>query len=188
MDYKVLKQRLKRELSEELYRHSLGVSKTARNLARKHHINEDKAYISGLLHDCARDFNKEELRELIKKHKIRLDKYEQNISSVWHSIVGSVLAKKVYGIKDRDILKAIREHTTGSNRPGDLSILIYISDFIEPGRKFDSLEELRKLSSKDLYKTAYLTINKKMKHIKKKGKTIHPATLNFRKYIENRLK
>lgn len=45
--------RLKKELDAARYAHTLGVEKTAREMAEKFGVDEEKAALAGLLHDCA---------------------------------------------------------------------------------------------------------------------------------------
>ena len=46
--------RLKKELDAARYAHTLGVEKTAREMAEKFGVDEEKAALAGLLHDCAK--------------------------------------------------------------------------------------------------------------------------------------
>ena len=52
---------LKENLNEKRYQHSLGTAECAKELAKQFGQNEEKAYIAGLLHDCAKCFSDEKL-------------------------------------------------------------------------------------------------------------------------------
>ncbi len=71
-------------------------------------------------------------------------------AELWHAPVGAYLAEKEAGITDPEILDAIRYHTSG--RPGMtlLDKVIYVADYIEPGRHFPGVEEVRRLAETDL--------------------------------------
>ena len=56
-------------------------------------------------------------------------------SPLLHAKAGNCLAQKKYGITDEEILLAISYHTTGRPRMSLLEKIIYIADYIEPGRE-----------------------------------------------------
>ena len=127
-----------RELETELaygrFIHTLNVSCTAANLAMCYGFDTDIAETAGLLHDCAKCMNLAKMLKICDKAGVELSEYERNSGSLLHSKAGAVLAQSKYGIKDEDILNAIRYHTTG--RPGMslLEKIIFVADYIEPGR------------------------------------------------------
>lgn len=51
-----IKADLKKILSQKRYIHSLGVADEAERLARRYGANPDKAFLAGLVHDCAKEF------------------------------------------------------------------------------------------------------------------------------------
>ena len=57
---------LKENLSEERYKHSLGTADSAKLLAEKYGQDCEKAYLAGLLHDCAKCFSTDKLLEIIE--------------------------------------------------------------------------------------------------------------------------
>lgn len=62
-----------------------------------------------------------------------------------------VLAEEEYGIKDTQILHAIRVHTTGEADMGLLDKILFVADYIEPNRcEAPRLEEIRKLAFQTL--------------------------------------
>ena len=50
----LIKEDLKKNLKKSRYEHSLSVANTAKKLARIYGVDEDKAYVAGLVHDCAK--------------------------------------------------------------------------------------------------------------------------------------
>ena len=69
-----MKDKLKKTLSEKRYKHSLGVCDEALKLARIFGADEEKAYIAGLLHDCAKGYDIDKQIELCAEYGIELDK------------------------------------------------------------------------------------------------------------------
>lgn len=146
-----------RELETELaygrFIHTLNVACTAANLAMCYGFDSDRAETAGLLHDCAKCLNLTKMLKICEKSGLELSEFERNSGSLLHSKAGAVLAQTKYGIKDEDILNAIKYHTTG--RPGMslLEKIIFVADYIEPSRDsapnlpavralaFDSIDE-----------------------------------------------
>ena len=68
-----------------------------------------------------------------------------------HAKVGSYLAMKHYNVHDQDIINAILNHATGRPAMSDLEKIIYIADYIEPGRKqAPNLTTVRRMAFHDL--------------------------------------
>lgn len=122
---------LKAHLDEERFEHSLGVAQTAVELAKRFGVNEEKAYIAGLLHDCAKRFSTKELIEIIKNN-ISVEECEMINPKTYHAPAGAYVAKKEFGIEDDEILSAIRWHTIGKLNMTDFEKVIFIADKIEP--------------------------------------------------------
>lgn len=169
---------LKNNLKPSRFNHTLGVAETAVRLAKQYGIDPVRAEFAALLHDCAKYMPLDEMRKLVRENVPDADDLEMEAVSVLHAPAGAVYAAKVFGVRDREILSAIRKHTLGDSRMSPLEALIYTADFIEPGREdFPGLAQARKLAGEDLYramcKCAYLT----NEHLKKQGKRPHPRSL-----------
>lgn len=169
-----MKKKLKASLSEKRYRHSLGVAKAAKELAAKYGCDEEKAYIAGLLHDCAKGYSIEEQIALCKKLGVSLDNHTLNCPPVIHGFLGAKIAEKEYGISDTEILDAIRYHTVGRAEMTLLDKIIYIADMTEENRDFEDVEELRKTADKGLDEAILLSVEKQFKLQAKRRGTIHP--------------
>ena len=61
LSFAEMKDILKKRLKPSRYEHSLGVSDTAVFLAKRFGVDETKAKVAGLLHDCAREYANDEL-------------------------------------------------------------------------------------------------------------------------------
>ena len=127
--YKIeeIQEKLKNCLTYERYIHSLGVMEMAVKLAKEFGLDEEKAQVAGLLHDCAKCLPKEELEKYINT----FEECEKLSTKTWHAPVGSIIAKNDYGVTDEEILSAIRWHTIGKNNMTDFEKVIFIADKIE---------------------------------------------------------
>lgn len=122
---------LKTNLNEERFIHSLGTAKCAKELAAKFGLNEDKAYIAGLLHDCAKCFSNEKLLEIIHNN-IDVEESEMLNYKTLHAPVSAFYAQNTFDVSDDEILSAIRWHTLGRLDMTDFEKIIFLADKIEP--------------------------------------------------------
>lgn len=125
---------LKENLSEERYFHTLGTADCAKELAQKFSLNPDKAYIAGLLHDCAKCFSNEKLLEIIKSH-LHVEECEMLNYKTLHAPVSAYIAENEFGVTDREILSAIRWHTLGKLDMTDFEKIVFLADKIEPNTR-----------------------------------------------------
>ena len=123
---------------------------TAIKLAEIYKEDKAKAEIAALCHDVAKNMTIEELRKVIKDENINLSVDEENTQELWHSIIGPIIARKLFGIEDEEILSAMRWHTTGKENMTNLEKIIYLADLIEPSRNFEGVEEIREAAYKEL--------------------------------------
>lgn len=173
-----LKQRLHYTLSPKRFAHTRGVADEAYKLASIYDIDPDTAYLAGLLHDCAKDFSKEETFEKCQKYGVELDEVLKTQPDLIHSFLGAAVAREEYGITDEDILNAIRYHTTGREAMSTLEKIIYLADFFEPNRKpFDGIDTIRALAYSDLDKAMDFALNHTIDYNNKKNRLIHPLSL-----------
>lgn len=147
-----LEEKLKGMIKPSRFRHTLGVAETAVRLAGRWGIDPQRARLAAMLHDCAKSMDDADVAALIREAGLDADEDELALKPVVHAPAGAVLAEREFGVKDPQILSAIRNHTLGGPGMTDLDRLIYIADFIEPNRKpFDGLEEVRRLAETDLH-------------------------------------
>ncbi len=177
MDEKQMKEKLKGMLTKERYRHSKGVAETAVRLAERWGADEKKAYIAGLLHDCAKNIPAKESIELCKKLGVKLGALELAAPSIIHAPLGAELVKMEFGVFDGEISDAIRYHTVARSSMTRLDDIIYLADMIEPMRDFAGVEELRELSQLDLDAAMAAAFKESLTHNIKKDIPVHPNTL-----------
>ncbi|MGN0326914.1 MAG: bis(5'-nucleosyl)-tetraphosphatase (symmetrical) YqeK [Lachnospiraceae bacterium] len=189
-DYKAIKRSLSKQLDPKRYEHTIGVAYTAAALAMRYHADVEKAYLAGLLHDCAKCIDTDEKLALCKKYKVKLSKFEIENPFLIHAKLGSCLAEKKYEINDPDILSAIRYHTTGKADMSLLEKIVFSADYIEPGRKMiPGLEEIRETIFVDLDRAVCMILEGTMRHLKNKEQPIDQASMDayeyYKKYQED---
>ncbi|NLI57525.1 MAG: HD domain-containing protein [Clostridium sp.] len=172
-----MKIKLKDSITKKRFIHSLNVMELAAELAAAHGIDQEKAAIAGLLHDCAKNIEADESLRLCEEFQIDIIDVERLQPKLLHGKVGAVLATKEYGVDDEEILDAIRHHTLGRENMTTMDKIVFIADYVEPGRNFEGIEELRELAFTDLDKTMVISLDNIIKHIITKEVLIHPVAI-----------
>ena len=155
---KILK-KLKKELDDDRFRHTLGVMYTSAALAMRYGADLNHAQTAGLLHDCAKCIPNDKKIKLCEKYGLPMTSIEKQAPFLLHAKLGAYLADKIYDVSDPDILGAIEWHTTG--RPGMtlLEKIVYLADYIEPNRwKAQNLPEIRAMAFRDIDMAVYMTL------------------------------
>lgn len=149
MDYTEILKWLKDNLNEKRYIHTLGTADCAKELAKQFGLNENKAYLAGLLHDCAKCFPNEELLDIIHKH-LDVEECEMLNYKTLHAPVSAYIAETEFGITDKEILSAIRWHTLGKLDMSDFEKIVFIADKIEPNtRDKEYSDKIRELLAQE---------------------------------------
>ena len=99
-----------------------------------------------------------------------------------------MIAREEYGIEDEEILSAIYCHTTGRKEMSTLDKIIFLADYIEPGRNFPGVEEVRETVFEDLDKGMVVSLMSIIKHLVKKRELIQLDTIDTWNYIINKYK
>ncbi len=181
---------LESSLRPKRYRHTLGVAYTATNLAFCHGVLAKKAELAGLLHDCAKFLTDAEMIDICNKNKIELTDIELKNTALIHQKLGAYLAKDKYGINDEEVLNAITVHTTGKPAMSTLEKIIYIADYIEPGRKMEvspySLDTIRKECFHDLDNGLLMILENTVSFLMSYKNNIDNATMQTYEYYKKK--
>ena len=170
---------LKKELDSPRFQHTLGVMYTAASLAMVHDYSIIDAQVAGLLHDCAKCIPNEKKLKLCQKYNIEVTPYEKQNPFILHAKLGVWIASHKYSVDKAEILDSIRWHTTGKAAMNDLEKIIYISDYIEPGRdKAPNLNIIRKTAFRNLDECMYLILKNCLKYLKSAHREIDPVSIS----------
>ena len=172
-----LRKAMKKVQDDERYEHTLGVAYTAACLVTLYDVDVEKATTAGLLHDCAKCMDSNKKLSLCKKYGIEVSDIEKRNPSLLHAKLGARLAREKYDEKDKDVLNAIENHTTGRENMSMLEKIIFVADYIEPGRnKAPDLYEVRKMAFSDIDKALVKILQDTLMYLERKGEEIDPAT------------
>lgn len=167
MKLEKIEKELEKTLSPKRFRHSAGVAEMARHLAHLYGASEEKAYLAGWIHDCAKEMTLSEMQHVVKKAHLTFDDAKHMLGSraLLHGPAGSVLAKTAFGIDDEEIRGAIYYHTTGRVGMTLLEKIVFLADYIEPNRDFPGVEDLRLLAEKDLDEAVLAAYDSTISHL-----------------------
>ena len=168
---------MQKAMDGKRYLHTAGVRYTAAALAMAHGSDLMAAQTAGLLHDCAKQIPDDEKLKLCKKYQVDVPAFEREHPFLIHARLGAVLAKEKYGVTDPAILSAIRWHTTGRAGMTQLEQILFIADYIEPGRnKVAELPYFRRIAFEDLDETCYLILQNMLAYLDSKEDDIDETT------------
>ena len=174
-DPELLKPLIRKNIKKSRYEHSISVAETARELALCHHVDPEKAYMAGLLHDVCK-FPDSDSSGVLEEYLRFYDPDKLNgIHGAYHSWVAPYYLKEMTGFHDKDILRAIYNHTICNSRD-KLSMILYIADKREPLRGIN--DDIIKTARKDLYEAYRLLDHDVERYIKE---------VKNERFVENRL-
>ncbi len=183
-----LRRRLKSELDRERYEHTLGVMYTSAALAMCHGEDLEHALLAGLLHDCAKCIPGDKKIKLCSKYHLSISEIERENPSLLHAKLGAFLAAKKYHIKNKEILDAITSHTTGRPQMSLLEKIVYIADYMEPGREeLPDMPEVRRLAFHNIDECLYRILKDSLIYLNGKNISIDPMTEKTYLYYKEKL-
>ena len=183
--FETIQEKLEIALDKPRYEHTLGVMYTAGCMAMAHGYDIQKAMLAGLLHDCAKCMTHEERLLLCETHDVEVTPSELENKALLHAKAGAILANIEYDIADMDVLHAITVHTTGEPNMNMLDKIIYIADYIEPGRdKAPNLELVRSLAYQDLDACIAQILYDTLNYLNARGGHIDPTTAQANEFYK----
>jgi predicted HD superfamily hydrolase involved in NAD metabolism len=168
---------VKKQLTEHRYEHTIGVMNTALDLAKRYGADTEKVQLAAIFHDYAKFRPKEEMKSAIIARKMPSDLLQYG-SELWHAPVGAYLVQQEVGIHDDDVLLAIQSHTSGRVGMTLMEKIIFLADYIEPGRRFAGVDEVRELAGKDLDLAVLQSLANTISFLVSRKQLIYPETLH----------
>jgi predicted HD superfamily hydrolase involved in NAD metabolism len=172
-------------LSDKRYGHTLRVADTAADLARIHGLDEDRARLSALIHDAARETEPGEFLRLAEEWNLHVGEPERQSPKLLHGPVAAEMARRELGVGDEEVLEAVRAHTTAKPGMEPLALTLYVADKIEPARDYPSVERLRQLAREDLYMATTEALRRAIAHNEGRGKDVHPSSRAALEWLES---
>lgn len=167
---------VKPHLTTSRFDHTKRVTTTALELVTAYGGDRKNTELAAIFHDYAKYRPIEEMKRWIQSD----DRLPENLlhyhHELWHGPVGAQLIEHEIGIRDHEILNAIRNHTTGKAGMSHLDKIVFLADYIEPGRNFPGVEEVRQTAKKNLNKACWLASKNTILFLMGKNRQVYPDT------------
>jgi predicted HD superfamily hydrolase involved in NAD metabolism len=167
---------------EEVAQHTQLVADKARQLASKFGLNEEAAYIAGLLHDIGNIVPIEERVDFCNVFSIEVLEAEKIAPSLLHSKISKIIARGVFGIEE-EICSAIECHSTLKANASKLDLVLFVADKLSWDSKHNKefIEEMTEGLAVSLECAAFEYV----KYLyKSQVKVMHPMTIEAFNYLE----
>lgn len=172
-------------LEEKRFQHSVRVAEYAASLAEVYSVDRDAAYLAGISHDICKNSKDRLVLSLAERDGEPILDMEKKKPSLLHGRAGAVLLREDFGIDEPEVLEAVKNHTFGMAGASDLTLLIYVSDKIEPGRGYNA-GSLREIAGKvPLRVLALETAKECLRVLELQEKSVSPGTLDMIKWLES---
>ena len=169
-------------------KHVLGVRDTAVQLGELHNAECKKLETAALLHDITKYYPKEKNIELITTHFPNSEEIIKEFNEhILHAFSAYIVAKEVYNITDKDILNSIMNHTIGKADMNIYEKIIFISDYIEPNRTYDSCIKVRNMAFENIDLAVYTAINDSIIFYENNGGQVPNSAYKARQFYLNLL-
>lgn len=177
--------KVKTMMNPHRFQHTLGVRREAVRLAGIHHLPVQKAALAGLLHDCAKGMSQKEMARLALEERLPVDEATLASAALLHAPVGAFLAQREFGVRDEDVLNAIRSHTVGRVGMSRLEMCVFVADATEEGREeYRGLKELRRLSDVSLPAAVYRSFQLTQEYLEENHRPFDPSSLKTMAYVK----
>ena len=165
---------LKENLPEKRLIHTANVAVTALKKAKELSLDQNKVLLAAILHDCAKYMRAKDFEDFSMPENVP--------EPVIHQYLGAFVADHILGVKDQEVLDAIRYHTSGKAGMSLLSKLIFVADMVEKGRNYKGVETLRTIYEKDFDECFKTCLKEEVLHLKNRGGEIYGETLSAYEY------
>ena len=172
-----------KKLTESRFNHCLRTEQAAVNLARRYGASVSDASAAGLLHDVEKKLPRQEKLELYRKYNLIDDRELMLNPDLMHGPLAAETVKRELGIKNEDVLNAIRYHTTGRANMSKLEKIVYLADLIEDGRDFEGVDDLREAANADLDNAVFMAMRYVLINLVKRGVPINKMTIDGYNYM-----
>lgn len=174
--------RVRETLSLPRFLHSLRTAETAALLCKRfedmYEVKKEEGFYTGIVHDIAREASDDELLVLAHKDTYPPVEMELEKPSLLHGKAAAVILSEEFEENDERILQAVRWHTYGHPDMGSLGLVLYIADYIEPGRPHIDEEYTRFIMSfSRLEDMGVYILEEEFAYLKGKGSRIADSSL-----------
>lgn len=96
---------------------------------------------------------------------------------LWHARCGEVFLRHILGVKDEEILSAVRYHTTGRAGMSLLEQVVFTADFTSADRDYPDVDVMRAKADRSLMEAIRYGVEYTIGDLQKQKRAVHPDTL-----------
>lgn len=183
-----LQAHLEATLSPPRVAHIQRVAATARELARLHRLDPERAHLAAMLHDLARETPGPVLLQECRARHVKVAPIDMiNPMPRLHGRLGALWAEEKFAVHDPEVLEAIANHTLGRVGMSPLEMVVFLSDYCEPGRELHTgLAEVRAEAQADLAVATRMAMDYTIQYLVMKRRALHPQMVEARNWILTR--
>ncbi|WP_172194043.1 bis(5'-nucleosyl)-tetraphosphatase (symmetrical) YqeK [Saccharibacillus qingshengii] len=169
-------ERVSSQMPARRWQHTLGVMASAVELAELYGADPARAELAAIIHDVAKYWPVQRQAAVIAENGLNAELLNYD-APLWHSEVGAYVAEYEYGIEDREVVDAIRYHTSGREGMTLLDKVVCLADYIEPGRDFPGVELIRGKARLSLEEGLIAGFDSTLRVLVERGQQIFPTTV-----------
>ncbi|NJP36517.1 bis(5'-nucleosyl)-tetraphosphatase (symmetrical) YqeK [Alkalicoccus luteus] len=125
------------------FEHTMRVVETAEQLARQYGGDADAIQIAAVLHDYAKYRDPEDMLLAIRRSGMFTEDIAGYGTEILHAFAGALFVEKELHVDSPAVLQAIASHTTGRAGMSVEEKIVFLADYIEPGRTFSGAAKAR---------------------------------------------
>ncbi len=136
---------VKKRISTWRYIHTLGVRKAAMKIASRCYRGDlSEVSAAAMLHDIAKEIPISEQLSIIAQSDISISSADLLSTQILHSFAApSIIRSDFSEFATDNVISAVFNHTTGAPAMSVFDEIIFIADYIEEGRTYDSCIAVR---------------------------------------------
>lgn len=175
--YAELKDYIEKNLSHLRFEHLLSTAKECAYLCRMFGLDSNAGRIAGISHDIARELSDKEIITLVERDGMDMSDYEYKHPVLLHGRAGAVILQEEFGINEEVILDAVRWHTVGHPDMGSIGKVLFVADYVEPGRDHITEDFRRMLYGLNLNGMVTEVLSRQIEYLRNKGNIIVESSI-----------
>lgn len=178
---------VKKALKPKRFEHTERVVLEAERLQLRYGGDAERIRLAAVIHDYGKYRPAEEMRETIRQTPSLPDDLAGYGEELLHAFAGAVYLKKELGITDPTVLDAVTYHTTGRAGMTVEEKIVFLADYIEPGRTFQEADKVRAAAESSLDKACFLALKYTILFLAGRSELIYPYTFEAYNDLQRKL-
>lgn len=183
--YPEIRKYIEMNLTMPRFEHSLSTALVCVELCSLFGLNENKGRIAGIAHDISRDNAVTEKTISSLKDGYVVTEEEKSNPVLLHGRIGAELLRNKFKLADDEIMQAVRWHTTGHPDMGQLGQVLFIADYIEPGRAHISTSFRDMIMKLDINEMTLKILNEQTAYLRDRGYRIAKSSMLLYEKLSN---